>query len=228
MSALVAKTAVVAFFDLDWTILRANSGASWMRRWYRDGRLSTWQFLKAVGYVLGYRANLVDMHEAQRKALQLIAGRTEVELCREIRQWFVEEMADEVAPGALHTIEAHRRLGHGLVLLTSVSNYEAEIAAETYGFDDYLSCRYELKDGVFTGSTLLPLCYGDGKLIHAERYARRECIDLGQCYFYTDSWSDLLMLQRVGYPRVVNPDPQLRLTAWRRKWPILAWGHEEP
>jgi hypothetical protein len=69
-----------------------------------------------------------------------------------------------------------------------------------------------------------PLCYGAGKVAHAERWARERGDQIDDAYFYTDSYSDLPMLARVARPRVVCPDPRLRRAARRRGWPILEWG----
>jgi phosphoserine phosphatase len=69
----------------------------------------------------------------------------------------------------------------------------------------------------------MPFCYGPGKVQRAERWAAEHGVELEQSYFYTDSLSDLPMLERVGQPRIVNPDPRLRREANRRGWPILDW-----
>jgi putative phosphoserine phosphatase/1-acylglycerol-3-phosphate O-acyltransferase len=109
-------------------------------------------------------------------------------------------------------------------LLTSCSIYEAKVAKTDFKLDDYLCTRYEVKDGHFTGDVVEPLCYGEGKIIHAERFAKEQNIDIDASYFYTDSCTDLPMLERVAHPRVVNPDIRLRFVAKRKGWPILNWS----
>ncbi len=74
--------------------------------------------------------------------------------------------------------------------------------------------------GKFTGKAIVPLCYGRGKLVHAERFAAAQGISLGDSYFYTDSITDMPMLERVGNPRVVSPDPRLRREARQRGWQV--------
>jgi putative phosphoserine phosphatase/1-acylglycerol-3-phosphate O-acyltransferase len=78
-----------------------------------------------------------------------------------------------------------------------------------------------VRDGRFTGEAERPVCYGAGKIYWAERFAAAEGIDLDRSYFYTDSITDLPVLERVGEPRVVNPDLRLRRVAARRGWPLL-------
>jgi phosphoserine phosphatase len=68
-----------------------------------------------------------------------------------------------------------------------------------------------------------PLCIGPGKVSKAEAFAMEHEVDLEQSYFYGDSVTDAPMLDRVGHPRVVNPDPGLRKIARERGWPILTF-----
>ena len=55
--------------------------------------------------------------------------------------------------------------------------------------------------------------------------AARESFDLGASTAYSDSHSDLPLLEAVGHPVVVNPDRGLRREAERRGWPIRVF-HE--
>lgn len=67
-----------------------------------------------------------------------------------------------------------------------------------------------------TGELESPACFGEGKAVWAERFAAEHGVDLDRSYFYTDSLSDLPLLERVGHPVAVNPDPRLRRLALRR------------
>lgn len=219
----IEKGRVIAFFDLDWTILTVNSGYAWMSSEFRQGRISRWQFLQAIGYTIGYRLNLIDMHDAHRKALGTVVGQREDELRDRTVEWYLREVVSKVSLDAKRVIEAHRGAGHYLVLLTSASSYEAKVAAEDLRFDAHFGSRYHVESGLFTGELVLPLCYGEGKSIYAERLGRQMNCHLRDAYFYSDSGSDIDLLRKVGYPRAVNPDPRLRGEARRRSWPILNW-----
>jgi phosphoserine phosphatase len=121
-------------------------------------------------------------------------------------------------------LDAHRRACEPVVLLTSSSRYASELAREQFGLDDVLFQVYETAGGKFTGEPGRPLCYGPGKVEKAEAWAREHRVDLGASAFYTDSYTDLPMLERVGRPRAVAPDLRLRREARRRGWPILDWS----
>jgi hypothetical protein len=66
--------------------------------------------------------------------------------------------------------------------------------------------------------------FGPGKRTHAERYSQEAGVPLSACAFYTDSYSDLPVLEVVGRPVAVHPDHRLRREAARRGWPVVDWG----
>jgi HAD superfamily hydrolase (TIGR01490 family) len=220
------KTA--AFFDLDGTLLGVNSGALWIERERRLGRISWRQVVEATVMLLAYRLSVVDMDAAMRKALAVYQGEREENLNEWTRHWYQHEIAAHVQPGARRALAEHRRQGHLLVLLTSSSPYLSAMVQEDLQLDDGLSTIYEVRQGLLTGAPTLPLCYGAGKISHAEKFARSHGVALDQSYFYTDSFTDLPMLLRVGRPRVVNPDLRLKLYARWRGWPVEDWQSDSP
>lgn len=214
---------IAAFFDLDHTLIAINSGNLWVRRERRLKRISLKQVLEATLMLLAYRLSIVDIQASMRKALSVYRGEREEVLAAWTREWFEQEVRQFVSPGARQALEQHRAAGHLRVLLTSSSPYIAATASEHLGLDGWISSTYEVKEGVLTGEPVLPLCYGPGKVALAERFALERQIDLSSSYFYSDSYTDLPMLLRVGEPRVVNPDLRLRIAALRRGWPVLEW-----
>jgi HAD superfamily hydrolase (TIGR01490 family) len=216
-----------AFFDLDGTLLRVNSAALWVARERRLGRLGKRQMARAALFFAAYRLAVVDIDAALRAALALVAGVPEEELRAQTQAWWREDVAQHAAPGAFARIEAHRARGDRLVLLTSSSLYASEEAQRQFALDEVLCTRFEVRDGAFTGEARRPYCFGTGKVALAESLAAERGIDLARSSFYTDSYTDLPMLLRVGHPYVVSPDPRLRWEARRRRWPVLDWRSAE-
>ena len=212
-----------AFFDLDGTLVTINGGRSWLQREYRHGRLSRLQLMKGAWFLGLYYFGVVNIERALGAALGTVAGQPEEKLRQETNVWFDEEMVPRSAPGGWSFLKAHRAQGHPLVLLTSSSPYAAERARVHFGLDAALSTAYLAEGGLLTGRFGEPVCYGAGKIAHAERWAATAGVDLDKSYFYTDSNTDLPMLERVGYPRPVAPDLRLALGARRRGWGILDW-----
>jgi phosphoserine phosphatase len=82
--------------------------------------------------------------------------------------------------------------------------------------------------GLHTGRSLGEVCFGAGKLRLARAFAEGRGVSLADCTFYTDSYSDLPMLEAVGRPVAVNPDRRLLRRAERAGWPVLDWGRPVP
>jgi phosphoserine phosphatase len=95
--------------------------------------------------------------------------------------------------------------------------------AEELSIPHVICSELEVCSGELTGEFDRPLCYGAGKRERAEAFARALGSDLEHAAFYTDSITDLPLLEAVGTPIVVNPDARLRRMALRRNWPIEDW-----
>ena len=214
----------IAFFDLDRTILAINSGSGWVKSEYRDGFITRWQVLRASAWLLRYHLGFADMEGVLREALAAYAGHPESELRARTRRFYAAAVRDQIRPGARDALEQHRTDGEKLVLLTTASNYLSEAVGETLPLDDWLCSRFEVDgQGRLTGEPVV-LCYGKHKVDLATEWADREGVELADCAFYSDSFTDLPMLEAVGRPVVVDPDPRLRRVARRRGWPIADWG----
>ncbi|MCP4809369.1 MAG: HAD-IB family hydrolase [Proteobacteria bacterium] len=217
----------IAFFDLDLTLLSRNSGSMWVRSELRDGFISPWMALRAASWILRYQLGMAEMEYALLEAVKTLEGDDEATVRDRTHRFYDREVAHLYRPGGLAALERHRRAGDRLVLLTSSSNYMSEKAQEQLGLDDILCNRFQVRDGVFTGLPEGDLCFGQGKLAHASRLAAAAGADLGDCHFYTDSTSDLSVLDVVGHPVVIHPDPRLRRIASARGWRREDWGEPD-
>lgn len=222
--AILWATVALAFFDLDKTILSENSGALWIRHEVRAGHVSLWQAARASAWLFGYHLGLTAMDEVLLEALATLEGTSACEARTRTAGFYQREVRHLVRPGARLTLAAHRAAGDALVLLTTSTGYLSELVADDLGIPHVLCNRFEVDRGLHTGRPLGPLCYGPGKWEHARALAGSLGERLEDAVFYTDSFSDLPVLEAVGRPVAVHPDPRLRREAVRRGWPIEHWG----
>ncbi len=215
----------IAFFDLDRTLLSKNSGTLWVQFELRHGIISWMQAARALYWIGRYQLGMARVEDALLESITVYAGMREEDVHQRTLSFYEEMVRDWYRPGAREALESHRQAGDKLVLLSSTTNYMAQEVAADLGLDDILCTRLEVDaQGRYTGRPNGPLCYGEGKVVHAQRMLERLGVSPSDCSFYTDSWSDLPMLEAVGKPVVVHPDPRLRRFASRRGWPILDWG----
>ncbi len=215
---------IAAFFDIDHTVLEINSGSKWIGYMWRTKQMSVVQLGRSLKWLAQYRFGLLDYDAMAARVLASYKGKQAGPLATEIEQWFRQEVAWTICSEARAKIDEHRAAGHVIVLLTSATQFLTQPVASELAIEHMLCTRIEVDDtGVFTGLYEVPACYGAGKVRYAERFAEQHGIDLAQSYFYSDSFSDLPMLERVGHPRVVNPDPRLRRIARERGWTWETW-----
>jgi HAD superfamily hydrolase (TIGR01490 family) len=215
---------IAAFFDVDHTVLHANSGTMWMKYLRRRGEIGRLEMARAGVWAMLYKLAVLDMDTLAKRLVADLEGESVAEKSAKAATWWHDEVKKVISPRALATIAKHRERGERLVLLTGGTQFVAEPLMAELGLDAALCSRIESANGRFTGKLIEPLCFGHGKIHWAEAYAKEHDVDLARSSFYTDSYNDLPMLERVGVPVAVNPDVRLARLARRRGWPIHHWG----
>jgi phosphoserine phosphatase len=126
-----------------------------------------------------------------------------------------------VYPQTLKVVRDHQDAGRPCYIATAASQRAADILANALIMEGAIGTRWEVEDGVYTGELEGPFAYGEGKAQALRLFAAEHNIDLSQSWAYTDSVSDLPMLQAVGHPVAVNPDAGLAEIAKREGWEVL-------
>ncbi len=216
-------TRAAAFFDMDHTLLQCNTASLWLRWLRQHNEISIYRTLRAIGWLMQYKLAVLDMESVTARAIAEMAGQSEDDLVVKTRAFFAAQVLTAVAPKALEAVKRHRDEGHVMAILSSSTPYMVEPLAQHLGIEHAICTRLNVSDGKFAGTHVRPACYGAGKVHWAEAFAAANDVDLRSSYFYTDSYSDLPMLQRVGMARVVNPDARLKRHARRVGWDVDLW-----
>ncbi|HKC50973.1 MAG TPA: HAD family hydrolase [Myxococcota bacterium] len=214
------RTSVGAFFDVDKTILAENSGTAYLKTLYERGEIDWKAVLLGLGTYLRYKLNLLDIERwVERNSVQF-RGRSEAALAQEAAELFRSVLFPSIYPEAEARVRWHLGQGHLVALVSGATKFVLEPLAEHLGVKHMLCTLLETHDGVFTGRVIRPICFGEGKIYWIQQLIERESIDLARSFFYTDSITDLPLLDLVGHPVVVNPDPLLYRHALSRHWPV--------
>ncbi|GAB4514730.1 MAG: HAD family hydrolase [Anaerolineae bacterium] len=222
MAHRASSPIVGAFFDLDYTVLTASSGRLFVR-YLRSKGLITPRQQAALAFWSGlYLLRVIDFPQLMARLIGEVIGQDEASTWDLCHRWFDEVLVRYISRDAQSAILRHREAGHHVAIVSAATPYAVGPVASYLGLENaYLATRLEVKDGHFTGRLVEPACYGPGKVHWVERYAEARGIDLERSYFYSDSATDLPLLERVGNPVAVNPDRRLRRVARRRGWPIM-------
>lgn len=209
-----------ALFDFDGTLIAGFSVFSFVREQFRQGELSREQITKLAAAGLGYGAGNLGFSGLLVASALLLKDMSESRLDALGRDTFERHIAKVIYPEARGLIEAHQAKGHTVAIISSATRYQVEAAAEELGVEHVLCSELEVVDGRLTGEIVRPTCFGPGKVRAAEKLAEETGIDLAQSFFYSDSTDDLPLLEAIGHPRPLNPNPKLVEVAEARGWPV--------
>jgi len=219
---------IAAFFDIDHTLITADSGLLFVKYLIRRGAMKRRELLGPLYYNILYRLNLLDINAVFRRYQGWVRGQEHVAMERLCNEWYSAVVRPAISAEMAAKVAEHRQTGHVVAILSSATTYVAEPLARELGIEHLLVNRLIVAEGKLTGEAVQPLCWGPGKPYWAQRFAAERGVDLRRSYFYTDAISDLPMLELVGHPRPVNPDRLLRRHAHRQGWPIVNLGVTPP
>jgi HAD superfamily hydrolase (TIGR01490 family) len=213
-----------ALFDMDRTLVRHETASLYVR-FQRDRGEASWvDAARVLIWVTEYTLGIVDAQAVAARALARFAGTSDAEMTARCEDWFTRYVEEHVAAEGRAAVERHRARGDTLAIVTGSPSYAARPLARRLRIDHLVSTELEVDArGCLTGWTKLPMCVGMGKVVRAEDLSRAQGFRLEEATFYSDSFTDLPLLSRVGEPVAVNPDPRLARHARRLGWRIERW-----
>jgi HAD superfamily hydrolase (TIGR01490 family) len=209
-----------AFFDMDKTLIAENSASLYMRSRYARGEISGVDLLRGLGAYLQYKIGVLDIRNWTKKTMLQFRGQSEAELEKQALQWFDDVVVQTIYPEAERLVREHDAAGHVVAIVSGATKFVVRPLAARLGIRHMLYTRLEVEDGAFTGRVVEPICFEEGKIYWLQQFIEDQGIDLARSYFYTDSITDRPLLDLVGHPVAVNPDPMLYREAVRRSWPV--------
>jgi HAD superfamily hydrolase (TIGR01490 family) len=216
-----------AFFDLDKTVIAKSSTLTFGKSFYHGGLINRRAVLRTAYAQFVYLAGGADHEQMERMREYLSA------LCRgwnaqQVKEIVAETIHDLIDPiiydEAASLIEQHHLAGRDVVIVSTSGAEVVEPIGEMIGADRVVATRTAVgEDGCFSGE-IEHYAYGPTKAEAIASLAASEGSDLKRCYAYSDSVTDLPMLEAVGHPHAVNPDRGLRKEALARDWPVLSFS----
>jgi HAD superfamily hydrolase (TIGR01490 family) len=219
-----------AFFDLDKTVIAKSSALAFGRPFYRDGLITRRDVVKSAYAQLVYRIGGADEQQMARirdHLAQLCRGWRVDQVSQIVNETLHELINPYVYAEAAALIEEHRSAGRDIVVVSTSGEEMVRPIVEQLGIHDIIATRMVVEDGRYTGEVAF-YAAGPTKADAVRELAKERDYDLSTCYAYSDSISDVPLLESVGHPCVVNPDRSLRRVAGERGWPVLEFRHPVP
>lgn len=213
----------IAFFDMDHTVLETDCDVSWKYFLADKGLAPTTARAEADRFLELYYQGKTPVNEFVQFQLNEFVNRTSEEMRRLADEHFQERVEKYIFPEARKEIAKFKRQGIPSYLLTGTNRIIAEPIARSLGIGTLLATEPEIQTGCFTGRIEGPFLMKEGKLKRASDVCFSRNIALDRVTFYADSITDVTLLEKVGFPVVVNPKENLRTLAEANHWRIERW-----
>jgi HAD superfamily hydrolase (TIGR01490 family) len=215
-------TGVAAFFDLDKTVIAKSSTLAFSRPFFDSGLINRRGVLKSAyaQFVFAFAGADADQVERMRAHLTSLCAGWDVAQVRSIVEETLHDIVDPlVYAEATQLIADHRAAGHDVVVISASGEEIVTPIAQMIGATYSVGTRMVAVDGRYTGEIDF-YCYGENKATAIKQLAAERGYELDASHAYSDSSTDLPMLEAVGHPTAVNPDRALRAIAAERGWPV--------
>jgi HAD superfamily hydrolase (TIGR01490 family) len=215
-----------AFFDLDKTIIAKSSTLAFSRSFYAGGLINRRSVLRSAYaqfvYLIGGADH--DQMEKMREFLSQLCTGWPVQVVQDIVADTLHNIVDPlVYDEAVELIEQHHLAGRDVIIVSASGAEVVEPIGEMLGADAVIATRLEIRDGKYTGN-IEHYVYAENKAVAMQELAASKGYDLETSYAYSDSITDVHMLEAVGHPFAVNPDRELRRRAEASGWPVLVFS----
>lgn len=209
-----------AFFDLDYTLLNTSSGLIYLKEVIKQRRAPLW----VIGQLgLKYKLKRLDFGQTHARLIRYVGRQGQTEAIRFFEAWVMRRLVPHLTPAGQAKIEWHKNQGHRVVIISASIEEIVRPVARYLGLgEDYLCTRLAVQNDHYLGKLDGPTCYGSGKVYWAKAWAANNALDFPETvgYFYTDSASDLPLMEMTKHPIAVNPSRKLAQIAAARNWQI--------
>ena len=222
----MADARAAAFFDLDRTLIGGSSAAYFAVAAWRNGLIPGADLLRDAVKAATFRLSGAtdERSESVRdRILQAVEG-IEQDRLSGLNEEIIPRILESVRPESRGLIDMHHEAGRDCWIVSASPIELVEPLASALGMEGAIATRSEVVDGRYTGRLDGPFVYGEGKAEAIEKLAAERGYDLRLSYSYSDSASDLPMMEMVGHPVAVNPDGPLESVAHQRGWPIVIFA----
>ena len=214
-------------FDLDGTLLDDASGRLFQRYLRQEGLMK--EFIRRrdmpllTGMIAAYQLGLVSATRAAEHTAKAVAGLQVDYFWQIVRAWFDDMLVDHITEGGREAVAWHAEQGHEMLVCSASPQFSVRPVAEYLRIPHVICSEWLTAGGRLTGKVRLPIAYGEGKILYVRQWAEKLNVDLAQSYFYTDHISDQPLLELVGTPVAVAPEPELLRLSQARGWRVDRW-----
>ena len=212
----------LVIFDLDHTILRGDSDSAWFQFLIEKGTVDKNLVAKTnQKFYNDYVAGRLVFNDYADFAFGILRT-TDIDTLKKLRdEYFESKVKPMICPNAVRIMQDHQRKGHKVIISTATNEFVTAPVAEYLMADDLIATKLEKNGDEFTGRHSGTPNFQSGKVVNILAWLKRNPgYDLDNTYFYSDSINDLPLLEKVGHPRPVNADADLKEVSSKKNWRV--------
>jgi HAD superfamily hydrolase (TIGR01490 family) len=215
----------LALFDLDHTLLPIDSDYAWGVFTQDIGWTDPVLFQrKNDEFYEHYKAGTLDIHDYVRFATDAVRRKGPEEAAAAHDRFMREVVRPHLLEESIALVRRHQQAGDEVVIVTATNEFVTWAIAQAFGVTELIAVELERDgDGWITGAIRGVPSAREGKVTRVEQWlgATGRGWDDVETTFYSDSFNDLPLLEKVDHPVATNPDDRLRAVAQQRGWRIL-------
>jgi HAD superfamily hydrolase (TIGR01490 family) len=217
-----------AFFDLDRTLISGASVFPFAVEAWRAGLVKNTDIGRFAAGAFSFLAfgDKGDKSEGTRAAILGHVQGVSVDVLAEVAARVLPRLSDRVRPESRRLVKMHHEAGRETWIVSASPYGIVAPLAATLGMTGAIATKGKVVDGYYTDQLDGPFVYGQGKVTAILELSADRGYDLVASYAYSDSISDLPMLEAVGHPVAVNPDRELEKIAHDRGWPVVIFARK--
>jgi len=207
-------------FDVDYTVVRKTTTEYFLLAAMREGIIRFSQVSRLPFDWIKYKLAKPDMDFIERTVKKL-AGIEKADLLRVSVKCFEKRVKPNIYTDAAKLIKDALVKKDRVIFATSSFDFIIKPLEEYFGIEGSVACELEYVNGKTTGNLVGHSSFGQNKKKAAEIWLEKNGYKKEDVSFYSDSYTDIPLLEYCGNPVAVNPDGILAGEAKKRGWKIL-------
>ena len=210
-------------FDLDNTLLAGDSDRNW-GIFLSEQKIVDESYLdESERFYNNYYEGSLDIDGFLSFCLKPLIANDMAKLLKLREQFIEEKIRPIVTKTGKELIDQAHTEGKKVIIATATNDFVTRPIADIFDVSVLIATEFEIKDNAFTGRVVGAPCFRAGKLNKVTKWINDNNFDLSQASFYSDSFNDLPLLEKVKKPVIVDGDDKLREIGKNKNWECMSF-----
>ena len=212
----------LVIFDLDNTLLNGDSDRNWGEFLAEKRIVNDDYLLRSEQFYNNYYEGSLDIDGFLNFCLEPLKN-NEMDLLLELREEFIEKKIKPIMLSKALAKVKEEMEDSIVIIATATNDFVTKPIAKLFGIDNLIATEFEIMNNKFTGQVLGLPCFREGKLKKVTEWINLKGYTLAESKFYSDSFNDLPLLEKVKKAVVVDGDEKLLMEAKKNGWLCLSF-----